>query len=682
MSEDTSVPTLAVAGLDVEYTVRGRQRTVLQDVSFEIAPGECFGLVGESGCGKSTAAMAVVRHLAANGRVSAGSVRLEGTEVLTMDSERLRHMRSREISMVYQEPTKALNPSMRIADQLGEVFTVAGLGKQEARESSATMLTRVQISSPDRVLDAYPHMLSGGMAQRVVIAMALAADPALLILDEPTTALDATVGAEVLEIVQGLHRELGTSILLISHNLGLIGQMCDRVGVLYAGELVEQGPTGELFDRPRHPYTAGLLECIPDEHNHKSLGRLLTIPGALPGPDDDRIGCRYSARCVLADDRCRTEAPPLIDLNGRESRCFHHDRADDVRHLPVAAGDSESPVPDYSADPVLLVEHASKTFGGKDTGFRALNDVSLSLWAGETLGIVGESGSGKTTLARVVMGLTAPDDCARLEMAGRPVGGGRRKQDAAQARLAQIVFQNPDAALNRRHSVRQIIGRAITKLAGLRGTALRERLMELADGFRLSAQHLQMRPLRLSGGLKQRVAIARAFAGEPQIVVCDEPTSALDVSVQASILNLLVDLQRRRRVAYLFISHDLAVVQYLADRIAVMYLGRIMELGPARQVLDGPHHPYTEILLSSVPSPDAERHERLRMVGEPPDTRNPPPGCPFQTRCPHKIGAICEEVLPELVEDTEGHAIRCHLPLDELPRRTPRSSENLTRQET
>ncbi len=666
--EQDAVPTLAVRDLDVAYTVKGRQRTVLRGLSFDIAAGQTYGLVGESGCGKSTAAMAIVRHLAANARVRNGAIRLNDVDVLGMNREQLRRMRALDVSMVYQEPGRALNPSMPIADQLGEVFVLAGRSREQARADSRTILTRVQISSPDRVLDAYPHQLSGGMQQRVVIAMALATNPSLLILDEPTTALDATVGAEVLDIVAGLSRELGTSVLLIAHNLALVRQMCDRVGVLYAGVLVDEGPAQQVFEDPRHPYTAGLLQCIPGPQHQKHTARLVAIPGALPAPDDPAVGCLYSPRCALADDHCRTEEPPAFDLGGRHSRCFHHERAGEVGEPDEQSAGTPPPVVDYDAEPVMVLDHASKTYGRGEHAFHALNDVSLSLWRGETLGVVGESGSGKTTLAHLAMGLAPPDPGANLTVDGQRVRHSRGQRDLAEARAIQIVFQNPDAALNRRHAVRRIIGRSIAKLAGLRGAALRERLGQLGRDFKLGPQHMAMRPLRLSGGLKQRVAIARAFAGEPTVVLCDEPTSALDVSVQASILNLLVDLQVNQGVAYLFVSHDLAVVQYMSDRIVVMYLGQVMEVGPAARVVDGPHHPYTEVLLSAVPTMDGRPAQRVHLRGDPPDSRHPPTGCPFQNRCPRKIGAICEEELPALRVLDEGHSVRCHLPEGELPR--------------
>jgi peptide/nickel transport system ATP-binding protein len=380
-------------------------------------------------------------------------------------------------------------------------------------------------------------------------------------------------------------------------------------------------------------------------------------------------GCAFADRCALADDRCRTELPPLYDLSDergkRLSRCFHHDKA---QSLPRATPSEVATPPKVAATPVLRVAGLNKTYASHGHPLRAVKDVSLDLRPGETLGLVGESGSGKTTFARLLLGLVTPDDGGTIELEGKALAPKLENRGDDQVKAMQIVFQNPDSALNRSHSVRHVIGRALKRLGGLSGAALNERLLELMRSVRLPERYLSAKPRQLSGGLKQRVAIARAFAGEPRLVVCDEPTSALDVSVQAAILNLLADLQAERRVSYLFISHDLGVVRYLSDKIAVLYLGRIMEIGPAENVFDGPHHPYTEALLSAVPKLDGAPAARIRLEGEIPSARNPPGGCVFHTRCPRKIGRICEEVEPPLAEAEPGHAMRCHIPIDELAR--------------
>jgi len=677
---------LTLDHLEIGYRVRGNMQRIVRDVSLHVARGESVGLVGESGCGKSTIALAIVRYLARNGRVTGGSIEIDGKDVLSLGGEELRRLRARSVSMVYQEPGRALNPSIVVGRQVAEVYEVAGDSRDVAKQRALDILQRVRIADAASVMGRYPHQLSGGMLQRVVIAMAIAAEPSLLILDEPTTALDATVEAEVLELIRTLREETGTSLLFISHNLGVIARMCDRVGVLYAGELVEQGEANEVFRSPRHPYTVGLLRSIP--RREPVVGEpgavtgtrpaLATIPGSLPAPGSVIAGCIFADRCGLVAQRCRDEAPPMYDIGGgRGSRCHFHERADTV---PIVTTESEpgqddgdatlTPVAAAPPDdgPVIRIRGASKTFRQDGELIRGLKDVDLDLAAGETVGLVGESGSGKTTLARVIMGLIGPDEGAELTLDGRPLAPLATKRSSEDQKALQLVFQNPDSALNRRHSIRGLISRSLSKLAGLSGERLEARLRELVAAVRLPERYLPMRPQQLSGGLKQRVAIARAFAGEPRVVVCDEPTSALDVSVQAAILNLLTELQRSQRVTYLFISHDLGVVRYLADRIVVLYLGRVMEIGPAEKVFAGPHNPYTEALLSAVPSLDDLDRLRIRLEGEIPSAANPPSGCPFQTRCPRKLGEICETTEPELVEEEPGHGIRCHIPLEELRR--------------
>jgi peptide/nickel transport system ATP-binding protein len=666
-SDDAGRPALMVEGVDVTYRVRGGDRLAVKNVSFEVGRNESYGLVGESGSGKTTVALALTRYLPRNGRVSAGSIRIGGADPMRMGPAELRNLRAHTVSMVYQEPGKALNPSIRVGRQIAEVYEIAGLSKSDAADRSAEMLRKVQIADPGRVMERYPHELSGGMAQRAVIAMAIAAEPALLILDEPTTALDATVEAEVLDLIASLRAQLNTSLLFISHNLAVIAKMCDRVGVLYAGELVEEGPASQLFAEPRHPYTMGLLRCIPRRGQRKDHGRLDSIPGFLPQPGHALSGCVFAPRCPIAEEQCRHAPPPAFSTGERRiSRCYRHEHTADLpRNTPVDAELRSSPEP--GTDPVITIRDLSKTFTLRGEAVQALRGVSLDLRRGETLGLVGESGSGKTTLARVLLGLTAPDPGTTVELSGQAVARDTAHRSRAQLQAMQIVFQNPDSALNRRHTVRRLISRPLHKLAGLSGPRLRERLMDLVRSVRLEERHLALRPRQLSGGLKQRVAIARAFGGGPAIVVCDEPTSALDVSVQAAILNLLADLQAKEQVTYLFISHDLGLVRYLSDRIVVLYLGRIMEVGPAERVFSGPHHPYTEALLSAVPSLDGTRGSRIRLSGEIPSAADPPSGCVFHTRCPRRLpDGICESTEPPLAEAEPGHLISCHIPIDQL----------------
>jgi len=663
---EESLPALEVRNLDVTYRVRGHDRLALRDVSFAIGRQESFGLVGESGCGKSTTALAITRYLPRNGRISTGSVLVNGKDPASMSRDALRTFRARTVSMVYQEPGRALNPSIRVGRQVAEVYEVAGIKRQEALARAEELLRMVQIADPGRVLRAYPHQLSGGMLQRVMIAMALASEPSLLILDEPTTALDATVEAEVLDLVSSLRQRFQTSVLFISHNLAVIAKMCDRVGVMYAGELVEQGPAREVFDNPQHPYTVGLLRCVPRGGKRKDHGRLDTIPGFLPGPGEVPVGCVFAERCALATDRCVQETPPMYEVSSsRSSRCHYFERASGLpRTTPE---DVQLRTSDSTQEPVIRLRGVSKTFHVRGEDVRAVVGVDIDLNAGETLGLVGESGCGKTTLARVLLGLTVPDEGSVIELEGSPLAAECAKRDRKQLQAMQIVFQNPDSALNRRHSVRHIVTRALRKLAGLSGEASEKRLLEVIRSVRMEERHLPLRPYQLSGGLKQRVAIARAFAGAPRVLVCDEPTSALDVSVQAAILNLLADLQSRQRVTYVFISHDLGVVRYLSDRIAVLYLGRVMQYGPAETVFAGPHHPYTESLLSAVPNIDGQLRERIRLKGEIPSAAHSPSGCVFHTRCPRRLGSgICESIEPPLIEVEPQHMMRCHIPVEEL----------------
>ncbi len=665
MTQGARPDVLVADGLEVSFRVRGHDVKVLHGVSLRIGAGESYGLVGESGCGKSTVAAAAVRYLAGNGRVSGGRIEIAGRDLMALGSEDLRRLRATTVATVSQDPSRALNPSLRVSVQIAEIFRRAGQDVRAALESTVDMLRRVQIADPGRVMDRYPHQLSGGMQQRVAIAMALATNPALLILDEPTTGLDATVEAEVLALIRELRERFGTALLFISHNLAVVARMCERVGVLYAGRLIEEGAPDEMFRAPRHPYTAGLLRCLPRAGQRKDGARLATIPGFLPAPGDARAGCGFAERCTLADTRCGVEVPTPRAAGSGFSACHYPERvAGQPASAPPQAGAAHTV--DRAGPPLLLANGVGKSYGHGHHAVRALTDVSLALWPGETLSLVGESGSGKTTLARVLLGLTAPDPGGTIQVDGKalPALAGRRSR--AQTKSIQIVFQNPDSALNRAHSVRRIIGRALGRLGGVAAAARSERLARLAHAVLLSERHIAARPRQLSGGLKQRVAIARAFAGDPRIIVCDEPTSALDVSVQASILNLLADLQAERGVSYLFISHDLSVVRYLADRIAVLYLGRLMEIGLAEDVLAPPHHPYTEALVAAFPMLDDARGERVRLTGEIPSPSEPPSGCVFHTRCPRKLGPICEQQEPPLRPVGAYRELRCHLDLGAL----------------
>ncbi len=666
MSATTTSTThaLAVEDLRLAYKVRGIPREVLRGVTFHVRPGEAYGLVGESGCGKSTTAFAALRYLPSNAVITGGRILVAGADVTRMSEKELRRFRAGAASMVYQDPATALNPSLKIGRQVTEAFTVLGHDRGEAQQNALEALRRVRIADPARVLQRYPHQLSGGMQQRVVIAMALACDPKLLVLDEPTTGLDATVEAEVLDLVRALSQETDAAILLIAHNLGVIRSMCDRVGVMYAGKLVEEGNAIEVFEQPKHPYTIGLLQCLPRHAIRKTERALFTIPGSLPQIGADLPTCVFVDRCQLADETCRNQPPPAVPVGeGHFTLCHHVDRLDQIPEPPA-----EIPVDLLGGRIVMKLHDVSKTFHQRGHDIPALVAIDLELGDGETLGLVGESGSGKTTLAKTMLGIYEADAGSEISLDDQRLPPKATARDVEAMRAMQMVFQNPDSALNRAWSVRRILRRAVHKLTGVKGDAAERRIEQLASALRLSPRHLDMRPRQLSGGLKQRVAIARAFAGDPRIVVCDEPTSALDVSVQAAILNLLSELQATESTSYLFISHDLGVVRYLADRIVVMYLGRVQEVGTTEQIFDGPHHPYTEALLSAVPSVDGEPSRRIRLTGEIPSPAHPPAGCVFHTRCHRFIKGTCDVIEPPVVELEVGHRIRCHLPVSELGR--------------
>ncbi|HET9084554.1 MAG TPA: ABC transporter ATP-binding protein, partial [Candidatus Limnocylindrales bacterium] len=656
---------LKVEDLNLAYMVRGIPRPVLRGVSFEVKPGESYGLVGESGCGKSTTAYAAVRYLPRNARITGGRILVAGEDITKKSGDDLRTFRTHHASMVYQDPGAALNPSTKIGPQVVEAFTVLGQRGDEAMESALAALKRVQIADPERVMGRYPHQLSGGMQQRVVIAMALASDPQLLVLDEPTTGLDATVEASVLDLVRALIAETSSAVLLIAHNLGVIRTMCDRVGVMYAGKIVEEGRASRVFERPQHPYTVGLLRALPRHGVRKSERPLATIPGTLPQIGTPLPTCVFVDRCPLATDLCRETEPPVVDVgDGQWTRCHHWERIGEIKE--PAPGIAQEALP--QGDLALRLEGVSKTFraGGHDVP--ALVGVDLQLFDGETLGLVGESGSGKSTLAKTILGIEGPDPGGHIRLSDHDLGAKATQRPSGDKRQIQMVFQNPDSALNRGKSVRSILGRSVSKLTGLSGKAVDQRVDKLAENLRLTQRHLDLKPRQLSGGLKQRVAIARAFAGDPRIVVADEPTSALDVSVQAAILNVLSELQAENKTSYLLISHDLGVVRYLADRIAVMYLGRVQEVGDSETIFRGPNHPYTEALLSAVPNIDGEERTRIRLDGEVPSPANPPSGCVFHTRCPRVIQGLCEVTEPPLAEVEPGHLMKCHIPLEELRR--------------
>jgi peptide/nickel transport system ATP-binding protein len=674
---------LEVRHLQVTYRQGRIVLPALRDISFTLRQGESYGIIGESGSGKSTLAFAIMRHLGTNGQIASGQVLFKGKDLLTTSDEEMRSLRGARIAMVYQQPQAALNPAMTLGDQIAEVFTThAGASKAAARSQALRMLSSVRIHDPEATARLYPHQASGGMQQRVVIAMALALHPDLLILDEPTTALDVTTQAAVLELLQALRKEFGTSLIFIAHDLAVITRICERVAVFYAGEMLEEASLRDLFRSPHHPYTAGLMECLPARGVAAGRAPLTPIPGRLPRLSALPAGCIFQPRCRYARADCTTTHPDLAATAAdHRARCFYWQ---DVRLATVPAGVPAGTVAaaadgQRQDEKVLLdVRDLVKEFhrpalggsllGGGGHNVRVLDSVSLAMARGDTIGLVGESGSGKTTLARCILGLI-PADGGQMTFAERPLPAKIEERDAALLRELQMVFQNPDMSLNPRQTIRTILTRPLQLLGRLGRRDAEAGARDLLRAVNLDEGYLHRFPGQLSGGEKQRVAIARAFATRTTLVICDEPVSGLDVSVQATVLNLLQELQARRGTSYLFISHDLQVVQYLADRIVVLYRGHIVESGSTDQVFRGPNHPYTELLLASIPlpDPDAPKVELALQSEIKAESAAGGGGCPFKGRCHRKLGLICDTVFPPLRTVGPEHVALCHIPVEDLP---------------
>ncbi|MFM8746486.1 MAG: dipeptide ABC transporter ATP-binding protein [Aestuariivirga sp.] len=675
-----TTPILEIENLHISFFTRLTEISAVMDFSMRIMPGEAMGIVGESGCGKSTVALAIMRDLPGIGRITKGTVRFMGRDIAKLSAAELRGIRGSQISMVYQEPMASLNPAMRVGKQLMEVPILHEQAtKQDAKMRALDMLKAVRLPDPERIMRCYPHQLSGGQQQRIVIAMALLAKPALLLLDEPTTALDVTVEAGIIELIKDLGQRFGTSILFISHNLGLIRETCDRITVMYSGEAIETGHVEDVFGAMRHPYTQGLFRSIALPSADKNSRPLQAIPGQLPLPHHRPRGCSFGPRCeYFVSGTCdvgRVQMSTVGAGDGHESRCLRSGEIDWLRKAERAKPRGVL----TRGETVLQVSHLQKHYAVKSGGIlggaprtvKANEDVSVSAQEREIVAIVGESGCGKSTLAKVLLGL-------EQATSGKVVLDGNEIQDTpVNARSPetissiQMVFQNPFDTLNPSQSVGTQIVRTLEKFGiGRNEEERRSRMLELLDLVKLPREFASRMPRQLSGGQKQRIGVARAFAGGPKVVIADEPMSALDVSVQAAVTELLMEIQRKSKTTMLFISHDLALVRYLADRVVVMYLGRVVEQGTTQQVFAPPYHPYTEALLSAIPLADANyTKRRIILEGEVPSATNPPPGCPFQSRCQHKAkvgGALCETMLPPLREVGEGHAIRCHLSDDLL----------------
>jgi peptide/nickel transport system ATP-binding protein len=666
--------TLNVEGLTVRYRTPDGDVMALCDVSLAVPQQRTLAVVGESGSGKSTLALAIMGLLPDAAQVAAGHVLFQGRDVLTLDRESRRRLRGAGMGLVFQDPFSVLNPSLRVGAQIGEGLVAhRGLTRAAALARAIDLLAEVGIADARAVADAYPHELSGGMRQRALIAGALATEPHLLILDEPTTALDITIEAQILDLLQELQTRRGLAMLFISHNLGVVRRIANEIAVLYAGEVVERGPTAEVLARPLHPYAKGLVAAVPRLGAKRE--RLASIPGRLPDLREPFAGCRFQPRCPYAVEACAV-AQPLKPLERRLLRCHRAGELSSER-WPTTADPARRPARSAtarSAAPVMAASGLAKTFTlsrglsafalegwrprYQPTRIRAVDGVTLTIAAGEVVGLVGESGSGKSTLGRLILRLQDPDR-GTVRIAGEDVTRQPQSALAAMRRTAQIVFQNVDSSLNPRKTVGKIVGRSLLRFAVLPSGEVPIRVEALLDLVRLPAHYAARYPHQLSGGEKQRVGIARALATNPAFIVCDEPVSALDVSVQAAIVNLLADLRDDLSVAYLFISHDISVVAHLADRIAVMYRGRIVEEGPADEVTRQPLHPYTQALLSAVPTLEATTGARIALPLEPrrgADGR----GCVFAGRCHRRVGEICDRVEPPIRQVSPMHSAVCH----------------------
>jgi peptide/nickel transport system ATP-binding protein len=673
--EGFSGPVMDVRNLRTQFFTDEGIVKAVDGVSFSVAAGETLGIVGESGSGKTVAALSLMRLLEEPARIASGQVLFQGRDIVKMPLEELRQVRGAGISMVFQDPMTSLNPVIKIARQLAETMLVHGrYNDEQAQERSVSLLGRMGITAPERAIDSYPHQFSGGMRQRVMLAMGFSNEPSLLIADEPTTALDVTIQAQILDLIAELNRDFGTAIVLISHDLGVIASVCSRVIVMYGGEVVEEGPTDKILADPRHPYTWALINAVPRIDRHvPGEKRLVTIEGTPPDPINFPAGCRFAARCPFKIERC-TQHPDLLEIMpGRKTRCWV---TQDGKPLPPPATRKTAPAPaqavpvvETKAPPVLqlrgVVKHfplPKDTFFGKQRVVHAVDGVDLDVAKGETVGLVGESGCGKSTLARVVARIHAPT-AGSVKFDGHEIAQASQSEIRPLRKRMQMVFQDPYASLNPRMTVSQILSEPLRfhdiTPAGAPTTA---RIHELLDVVGLPRKAAERYPHEFSGGQRQRISIARALSVKPDFIIGDEPISALDVNIQAQIINLMIDLQEKFNLTYLIIAHDLAVVRHISDRIVVLYLGRIAEIASADALFEAPLHPYTRYLISAVPIPDAEverTRKRLPLTGEPPSAIDPPSGCRFRTRCPI-AQSVCAEIAPPVVEHRPGHFAACH----------------------
>lgn len=701
MSSGNATPSavLEVGSLTVSYATRHGRLSVLRDVGFSIKAGETLALVGESGSGKSTVSLTVMGLLGSEARIHSGSMLFNGRDLRQLTPPQQQALRGDRISIVFQDPFTSLNPGLPIGLQVAEPLIFhRGLSEAVALDRAVEALAEVGLPHPRELARAYPHQLSGGMQQRALIATALICDPALVILDEPTTALDVTVEAQILDLLDDLRRRRGLAMLFITHNLGLVNRICDTVCVLYAGSVIEYGPTAEVLTAPAHPYTKGLLTSMPRLEPAYRRARLTPIAGKFPDLTHLPAGCVFHPRCAHAEAACREEAQTMAPVAaGHAVRCWKSVAINAAQETTASAQQAAAPPRVSAQQGALLLEvkglHKIYPLGTRltrarldipGTGasipwfrierpeVRAIDGVSLSIGSGETLGLVGESGCGKSTLGRCIVRLLEPSG-GSIIFRGRDINREDRKQLRAFHGLAQIVFQNPVSSLNPRKTVGAAVDRSLANFSGLSSKRALARRTEILEQVGLAGSYADRYPHQLSGGERQRVGIARAIATGPKFIVCDEPVSALDVSVQATVLNLLADLRDQLGLSYLFISHDLSVVAHIADRIVVMYAGTICEEGPTDAILAPPYHPYTETLLSAIPSPEPRvaRTVRIRPRIDAAAGKAPAHGCVYQNCCPRTLGRICEEAAPPILQAAPGHRIVCHLPLAELEAMPP-----------
>lgn len=662
---------LEVKNMTTVFGSKAAPITAVSNVSFAVKPGRVLGLVGESGSGKSVTARSVMRLLSARGRVTEGSVLFEGQDVLGLSEKDMQGIRGKDIAMVFQDPQSTLNPVMRVGNQIMETLEVHGVSKDQARDRARELLEHVGIPEPEAALQRYPHQFSGGMRQRVVIAIALAHKPKLLIADEPTTALDVTIQAQILQLLADLRHQLGIAVIMITHDIGVVAELCDDLVVMYGGRVVERGTVEDVFRAPRHAYTAALFSAMPSLDGDEGI--LRAIPGNPPVAGRLPSGCAFRDRCGFADDRCKSSVPDMVSISDTHSAaCIRADETERDLTPAIPAQVAAGRASQERNGPILEVRNLKTDVNASAKGlFRphnpiyAVDDISFSVFPGQTLGLVGESGCGKSTLSRTIVGINKISS-GSIIVDGRDVTAMTDEDRKHIAQTLQYVFQDPSGSLNPRRTIGQSLQEAL-EIVGLRGDAALRRSEELVDQVGLSRTHLTRFPYELSGGQKQRVGIARALSVNPKVLICDEPVSALDVSIQAQIINLLAQLRDELNLGFLFIAHDLSVVRHISDQLAVMYLGRFVETGPAQQIYNAPNHPYTKSLLSAIPVADidADPNGRIVLSGDMPSLANPPSGCRFRTRCP--MGPVyaegrerCIDQDPSLSDAGDARLSACH----------------------